>query len=352
MTSELANEHARRAHREKPSVDVLTADPDLGLTVLLWLVDDLREAGASGAWSKVVVDDERLAGRPWRRAWLRPDFRAWRDEDGTVHLVCSSSLIHLRQRRWVEAGRQLLVRLGFCHDGTSLSHFSVIRTQQRVRGAVRALLGLQGPDIPSRFLLRVDDFPTGRSRSEHFSRFHDIAAQYGVPYLLGVTPFLDRPNGPAELTIDEIELLQRCTREGAEIALHGFTHRSRYRNYASELASVPASVLGREIDRAVELLRSNGLTPIGFIAPFNSFDPWTIEAVAERFPIVCGGPESVSSIGYRAGPSFLGQTLYVPSYRYATMSLGGPCVPSTVSLVSPRVSWSPGALAQRGARQL
>jgi hypothetical protein len=39
--------------------------------------------------------------------------------------------------------------------------------------------------------------------------------------------------------------------------------------------------------------------------------------LAERYRLICGGPESILAVGYRAGPAFLLQSLYVPSYREA-----------------------------------
>ena len=50
-------------------------------------------------------------------------------------------------------------------------------------------------------------------------------------------------------------LLRSCTSEGAQLALHGFTHVSRYRNYASELAGVPTGALRREVERADAYMR-------------------------------------------------------------------------------------------------
>jgi hypothetical protein len=59
------------------------------------------------------------------------------------------------------------------------------------------------------------------------------------------------------------------------------------------------------------------LQTVGFVAPYNGYDPLTIGVLAERFALICGGPESVVALGYRNGPSFLMQSVYVPSYRGA-----------------------------------
>jgi peptidoglycan/xylan/chitin deacetylase (PgdA/CDA1 family) len=161
----------------------------------------------------------------------------------------------------------------------------------------------------------VDDFPARRGTAADFRRFHRIARDHGIPYLLGVTPFLDRGEGPVALTPEESEVLRQCLGEGGECALHGFTHRRRYRNYPSELAGMGPAELRRNLARADDCLRRTGATAVGFVAPFNGYSPHTLSILAERFPLLGGGPESVEACGYRAGPcAFLGAT-YVPSYR-------------------------------------
>ena len=84
-----------------------TSDPDLGLTLLLLLADLLQEYW-SHSDSPVVITDEALVGRPFRRGPHRngEDFRAWRDDHLVVHLACTSSSIVLRRRPLVEALRK------------------------------------------------------------------------------------------------------------------------------------------------------------------------------------------------------------------------------------------------------
>jgi peptidoglycan/xylan/chitin deacetylase (PgdA/CDA1 family) len=238
-------------------------------------------------------------------------------EGGTVRLICSSSALFLSRRPLVEAVRKALVILGRCRDMTSIDHLQVVRHQRKIRQTVRRALEVSRPEGGCRFLLRIDDFPSAAARPEDFLRFHQVATEYGLPYLLAVTPFLDRGEGRSSLSGEELAILHKCSREGVQLALHGFSHRSRYSNYASELASLPAAALREEVERAEEYLGANGLRTVGFVAPFNAYDPFTFSVLAERYPLVCGGPESVLSLGYRAGPSFLKQSLYVPSYRYA-----------------------------------
>jgi hypothetical protein len=272
-------------------VEIRTRDPDLGLTLLLWVADLVDDFLARRPGARVIIDDGGLAGRPLRNGALGGGAGVCRvsAEGGEVRLFCTSSLLFARRRPLVEAARKALVRLGRCRDMTSIDHLLVVRPQRRARDAVRAALGVSRPDAPCRFLLRVDDFPSAAADSGDFLAFHRVAADHGVPYLLAVTPFLDRGAGRGFLTEAEAETLRRCSLEGAELALHGFTHRSRYTNYASELVSLPAPALRAEVERAEAYLRERGLGTVGFVAPFNSYDPLTLSVLAERYPPCAAG---------------------------------------------------------------
>jgi peptidoglycan/xylan/chitin deacetylase (PgdA/CDA1 family) len=232
--------------------------------------------------------------------------------------VCSSSSIVFPACPHSEAFRKLLVLAGAIRDAQPLDHRQVVRQQQRIRRLAATALRVTSGAEKCKFLLRVDDFPSPSLVSDEFLRFHEIAAEHGLPYLLAVTPFFGMDGGGGRnLSEREIHILRRCSSEGAELALHGFSHRSRYRNYASELVSMPIGLLREELDRAETYLGSQELPTIGFVAPYNGYDPLTVAVLAERYPLLCGGPESVAALGYRAGPSFLMQSLYVPSYRGA-----------------------------------
>ena len=300
-------------------LDIRTKDPDLGLTIALWLADFLEEFSSTKPSGKVIVDDDGLVGRPFRQGRFEGgahDFRVWREEQDVVHLVCSSSSIVFRSRPCSEALRKFLMIVGAIRDALPLDHLQVVRQQQRIRRLAATALGVTRGSEKCKFLLRIDDFPSPFVASDEFLRFHEMAAEYGLPYLLAVTPFFGMDGGRT-LSEREIHILHTCSSEGVELALHGFSHRSRYRNYASELLSMPAGRLREELDRAEAYLRSQELTTIGFVAPYNGYDPLTVAVLAERYPLLCGGPESVAALGYRAGPSFLMGSMYVPSYRDA-----------------------------------
>jgi peptidoglycan/xylan/chitin deacetylase (PgdA/CDA1 family) len=301
------------------AVQVQTTDPDLGLTIALWIDHLLTAFLAANPSASIVIDDGGRAGRPFRQGLLNrgPDFRVWRDPSDVVHVQCSSSSVVLAARPTAEAVRKLLVIMGALHDPVPLDHVEVIRQQQRIRRVTASALGLTVAGEACRFLLRIDDFPSPFARSQDLLRFHQVAMEYGLPYLLAVTPFFSLDGQRRSLSASDVDILHRCMSDGVELALHGFTHRSRYGNYASELAGLSVARLRAELERADAEMRAKRLETIGFVAPFNAYDPLTLGVLAERFALICGGPESVPALGYRAGPSFLLGSLYVPSYRRA-----------------------------------
>ena len=52
-----------------------------------------------------------------------------------------------------------------------------------------------------------------------------------------------------------------------------------------------------------------------FVPPFNRFDASQYDLLAERFDVVCGGPESVAMLGYHRTPLWRGQAVYMPAYE-------------------------------------
>ena len=295
------------------SLEVRTLDADVGLTIALWLADLLHEAGVR----RLSVEDDGILGPPIRRAALqRPRFDVTRDAGGVVRVRCSSSVIFFQRRLDLEAARKLLVVAGLAQDAASITQDQVVRVQADVVAAASDALGVERRR-GSKVLLRVDDFPSAVAKSDDLLRFHEAAMEEGVQYLLAVTPFLDDGSGQRRLSTAERRILDRVTGDGVELALHGFTHRSRYSNFGSEILHVPGPTLERALAEADQYLAGFGFSTSAFVAPYNTYDPFTVSILAKRFAVLCGGPESVHSFGYRAGPSsFMGST-YVPSYRGA-----------------------------------
>jgi len=195
--------------------------------------------------------------------------------------------------------------------------------------ARRAVLGEQAA-APPRFLVRVDEFPhyqawddPQRFGNDGFARFHEILQTAGVPYLVAALPRVSRaPLDPAggesrPLTDEETTLLRHAAASaGVAIALHGRDHRTRFASPRrhSELCGLDAEATAALLDDALAELDRHGIYPDVFVAPYNRFDAGQWPALAERFPIVCGGPESIRLLGFQRAPVWREGAVYLPAY--------------------------------------
>jgi peptidoglycan/xylan/chitin deacetylase (PgdA/CDA1 family) len=181
---------------------------------------------------------------------------------------------------------------------------------------------------PPRVLVRVDEFPHARALDEPrygldaFERFHAVLAEAGVPYLLAVLP---RPShdylnphatGGRPLGDEELAVLARVRSEGATLALHGLDHRTRqaHPRRHSELSGLSDGELGRLLDDGLRQLAPLGGRPTVFVPPFNRFDARQWDVLADRFDVICGGPESVAAMGFGGTPAWHGEAVWLPSY--------------------------------------
>jgi uncharacterized protein DUF2334 len=194
--------------------------------------------------------------------------------------------------------------------------------------ARRAALG-ERAEGPPRPLVRVDEFPharafdpRGRFGSDAFRRFHAVLAEAGIPYLLATTPRVSRDYLDPEvaewrhLDETEIEQLRGLVGEGVVFALHGLDHRARRRSprRRSELCGLGPGATAERVDTARRQLEEVGLETPVFVAPFNRFDATQYDQLAERFEVVCGGPESIRLLGFSPTPVWRGEAVYLPSY--------------------------------------
>lgn len=194
--------------------------------------------------------------------------------------------------------------------------------------ARRAALGEAAQGQP-RVLVRVDEFPHARAfdsagslGSERFKRFHAVLAEAGIPYLLAVSPRVSRdyldPEVDESRPLDdgEIELLRALCEQNVTFALHGLDHRTRHRSprRRSELCGLSAAAAAERIDMALAVLAELGLPAPVFVPPFNRFAASQYRLLAERFAVVCGGPESVRLLGFAPTPVWRGGAVYLPSY--------------------------------------
>jgi hypothetical protein len=182
---------------------------------------------------------------------------------------------------------------------------------------------------PPRFLIRVDEFPhymaddrPERFGTAQFERFHEIVSGAGAPYLIAVLPRVSRePLSPAAsgsrgLSEQERELLQRISRERVALAMHGLEHRTRFASPRrhSELCGLAPDQLEALLERGLGELAAAGIHPQVFVPPYNRFDAEQYAALARRFTVVCGGPESIGTMGFHSTPQWRGEAVYLPSY--------------------------------------
>jgi hypothetical protein len=192
--------------------------------------------------------------------------------------------------------------------------------------ARRAALGQEGAG-PPRLLVRVDEFPRAGAYDDpgtvaEMMRFHEILHGAGVPYLVAVTPrvardYLDPAGGVSRpLRDDEAEALGRLAADGVAFALHGWDHRTRRAEPRrhSELCGLDPGEAGALLDEGLSVLAGLGVAAPVFIPPFNRFDAAQYDAMARRFEVVCGGPETVALLGFHATPLWRGDAVYLPAY--------------------------------------
>jgi Uncharacterized protein conserved in bacteria (DUF2334) len=208
------------------------------------------------------------------------------------------------------------------------AHHFERRNLRPLAAARKAVLGHAAAG-PPRFLVRVDEFPlagafdTAARHVEELERFHTILSEAGVPYLLAVSSRVARdyldPSGTESrpLSDGELAVLGRLREDGVEFAQHGFDHRARdaSRWRRSELVGLSEGGLGELLDAGAERLAGAGIAASVFVPPFNRFEPRQYEPLAERFEIVCGGPESVALLGYHRTPLWRGEAIYMPAYE-------------------------------------
>jgi len=130
-------------------------------------------------------------------------------------------------------------------------------------------------------------------------------------------PLSVRESGGRALGEQEIALLARMRSDGVTFAQHGTSHRTRFDSprRRSELCGLePAATEALLEDGRQRLLAAGvGETRV-FVPPFNRFDASQYRVLADRFEVVCGGPESVALLGFHGGPLWRDGAVYVPCY--------------------------------------
>jgi Uncharacterized protein conserved in bacteria (DUF2334) len=197
----------------------------------------------------------------------------------------------------------------------------------RLIEARRSVLGAAASG-PPRFLVRVDEFPyyTAFDRPQDIDmsrRFHDVLAGAGVAHLMSVLPQLTHAplsvdaSGGRALGPQEIAVLEQMRRDGVTFAQHGDTHRTRFASprRRSELCGLDAEALAALLEDGRQRLLAAGVGETRvFVPPFNRFDAAQYPLLAERFEVICGGPESIALMGFHGGPLWRAGAVYLPCY--------------------------------------
>lgn len=168
-----------------------------------------------------------------------------------------------------------------------------------------------------RVLLRYDDY-TRDSSAVVERRLLAGLERLGAPVLVGVVPFADMPypelsaalpSLQANLGPEKLALLQELrARSNAEIALHGFSHRTNFM-----INRQPSEFAGLGLDRQRQLLvlgraaleQAFGSSIRVFIPPYNTFDSTTLRAMEQTgFTVLSAGgtpPNGGLSLTYVPG---------------------------------------------------
>ncbi len=193
-----------------------------------------------------------------------------------------------------------------------------------------AVLGEAAAGSP-RVLVRVDEFPhynvladPNRYGTIAYRHFHERMAAAGVPYLVAALPtpatepLNPRAVGGRALDDSEREMLRELAGdESTAFALHGYDHRTRHTSprRRSELSGLGADDLRALVTRGMAVLEGLGVSSRVFIPPYNTFGARQYAVLAERFDVICGGPESVLRMGLHPPGQWRGDAVYLPSYE-------------------------------------
>jgi peptidoglycan/xylan/chitin deacetylase (PgdA/CDA1 family) len=283
--------------------------------------------------ARLVFSDELRAGRVDERELERPE---------VASAVAGRPVPPTAVRR---LQRLAMKRGDFDFETRNLGPFAAAR---------RAVLGAAAP-APPRFLVRVDEFPLAGAYEESargdddFARFHAILTEAGVPYLIAVSAGVARdyldPSSTVSRRLSDRELttLEQLRRDGVAFALHGFDHRTRdvRSRHRSELVGLGDEELGELLELGSARLAEAGIHPRVFAPPFNRFEARQYDALAARYDVVCGGPESVPLVGFHRTPLWRGSAIYMPAYAPFYGQSGGVAAAAERAIAAQAGVWIP-----------
>jgi uncharacterized protein DUF2334 len=249
-----------------------------------------------------------------------------------------------RPRRVLE--RLAMKRGRLTYEGDCAAPFAAARSE---------VLG-DGAAGPPRFLVRVDEFPHYQSGDrpqqygpEVYDRFHSVLSSAGVPYLVAALPRVPSDpldpaaSGDRPLSDEEVDVMLRLADEGVAFGQHGYDHRtrgSRPRRHSELCGLAPAEAVSR-LDRGRAELERAGIHTRVLVPPYNRFDAEQYPLLADRFDVVCGGPETVALLGFHRTPLWRGDAVYLPAYPPLYGRAGAVASAAERLVTRPLGTWAP-----------
>jgi hypothetical protein len=189
-----------------------------------------------------------------------------------------------------------MAALKYLRFGFSLPHsllFPLIKQPAYdVRPMLNRLAGFSAID-DCRVILRIDD--VFLMETAVIERFIEVMRRQKIPYLAGVT-------GDDLLNPAFAPVIDRLRETGAEIAVHGFTHKGRFGPFESEILQMSYADL---LDKLVAISGAavfRNKAPLAFMPPYNAVCGEQISFLSHHFPVVTGGSETMRFSDHFGGP--------------------------------------------------
>lgn len=175
--------------------------------------------------------------------------------------------------------------------------------------ARQALLGPRAAG-PPRLLVRLDAFPAPRAGVDVVKAATGALRAAGIPFLLSVVPRVPaagEPHGRRRHDLAESGLLEDLRRDpGVAFGLCGLDGRA--------LDALDPADLEAALDEADAVLARYGTPADVLVPPGGRVHLRRYRALAERYLVICGGPESVGGMGFHRTPLWRGDAVWMPAH--------------------------------------
>jgi glycosyltransferase involved in cell wall biosynthesis len=154
-------------------------------------------------------------------------------------------------------------------------------------------------------LLRVDDVFLDKPKA--VSIFSEMMKEKKIRYLTAVKG--------DDIKLDENGwLIDKLIESGAEIGIHGFTHKGNFGPFNSELMQLKYPEIDSKVKETFSCLNGKKINCRILVPPFNAIGPEQIRVLSTSFDVICGGPETMRFSGRIAGAAAItGGGWYIPS---------------------------------------